>query len=145
MTKWLLLLSLLLALAVLAGCSQAAEMEAHTWELVRIQDAQSGDVLYCLPEEQASWPAAQALPEEMVCTALDGTLTLTGAETARTGAYAPLENGSGGAGTSLYTVEWSDGESAQAICGVSTENGEEEPVLLLRGEDEVLYFAPADA
>ena len=107
-----------------------------------MQSLEDGAVVYCLPEAQSLWPDAAPLTEEILCTALDGTLRLARGETERTAAYAPLEDGSAGEGTRVYAVEWLDGGSAQAICGFVEEGGERTPTLLLRGQEEVLTFAP---
>ena len=135
---------LLLGLLLLTGCSggESAAIEGVTWELVRVQSLEDGAVVYCLPEAQSLWPDAAPLTEEILCTALDGTLRLARGETERTAAYAPLEDGSAGEGTRVYAVEWLDGGSAQAICGFVEEGGERTPTLLLRGQEEVLTFAP---
>lgn len=135
---------LLLGLLLLTGCSggESAAIEGITWELVRVQSLEDGAVVYCLPEAQSLWPHAAPLTEEILCTALDGTLRLARGETERTAAYAPLEDGSAGEGTRVYAVEWLDGGSAQAICGFVEEGGERTPALLLRGQEEVLTFAP---
>ena len=92
---------LLLGLLLLTGCSggESAAIEGVTWELVRVQSLEDGAVVYCLPEAQSLWPDAAPLTEEILCTALDGTLRLARGETERTAAYAPLEDGSAGEGT----------------------------------------------
>ena len=137
----LLLALLLTALALFTGCGEeTGGIEARAWELMRVQSAEDGAVLACRAEEQALWPDAAALPEGIALTALDGALRLTSGEREYTGVYAPLEGDD--AQTRLYAVEWLDGGSAQAICGFAEEGGEETPVLLLRGQEEVLTFAP---
>ena len=67
-----------------------------------MQSLEDGAVVYCLPEAQSLWPDAAPLTEEILCTALDGTLRLARGETERTAAYAPLEDGSAGEGTRVY-------------------------------------------
>ena len=140
----LILLAAALLVPCLTGCSggESAAIEGVTWELVRVQSLEDGAVVYCLPEAQSLWPDAAPLTEEILCTALDGTLRLARGETERTAAYAPLEDGSAGEGTRVYAVEWLDGGSAQAICGFVEEGGERTPTLLLRGQEEVLTCAP---
>ena len=71
-----------------------------------MQSLEDGAVVYCLPEAQSLWPDAAPLTEEILCTALDGTLRLARGETERTAAYAPLEDGS--------AVDWRE-ELARAI------------------------------
>lgn len=138
------LFTLILAVVLLLpGCGTTAAtqkyfIEGKDWQIVTVQSAEDGRVLWVGEDAQALYPEAGLLT--LTCKAEGGRLVFTTADQAHEGSYALQQSDDNAA---IYTVTVGEETSPAAVSVTTYGDGRAEQTLVMQLGGYSLYFAPA--
>ena len=137
------LFALILAIVLLLpGCGTPAArkyyIEEKDWQVVTVQSAEDGRVLWVGEDAQALYPEAGLLT--LTCKAAAGRLVFTTADQTHEGSYALQQSDDNAA---IYTVTVGEETGPAAVSVTTYGDGRAEQTLVLQLGGYSLYFAPA--
>lgn len=137
------LFALILAIVLLLpGCGTPAArkyyIEEKDWQVVTVQSAEDGRVLWVGEDAQALYPEAGLLT--LTCKAAAGRLVFTTADQTHEGSYALQQSDDNAA---IYTVTVGEETGPAAVSITTYGDGRAEQTLVLQLGGYSLYFAPA--
>lgn len=137
------LFALILAIVLLLpGCGTPAArkyyIEEKDWQVVTVQSAEDGRVLWVGEGAQSLYPEAGLLA--LTCKAEGGRLTFTTADQTHEGSYALQQSDDNAA---IYTVTVGEETGPAAVSVTTYGDGRAEQTLVMQLGGYSLYFAPA--
>lgn len=136
------LFALILAIVLLLpGCGTPARkyfIEEKDWQVVTVQSAEDGRVLWVGEDAQALYPEAGLLT--LTCKAAAGRLVFTTADQTHEGSYALQQSDDNAA---IYTVTVGEETGPAAVSITTYGDGRAEQTLVMQLGGYSLYFAPA--
>ena len=137
------LFALILAIVLLLpGCGTPAArkyyIEEKDWQVVTVQSAEDGRVLWVGEDAQALYPEAGLLT--LTCKAAAGRLVFTTADQTHEGSYALQQSDDNAA---IYTVTVGEETGPAAVSVTTYGDGRAEQTLVMQLGGYSLYFAPA--
>lgn len=125
---------LLCLLLLLTSCTSAPDIENHAWQMINVQRADDGTIIYAASEDIADVPQLV-----LSCTAEDGTLTLLVENSGQTfrGSYFRSEES---AGTKRYVINLEGIEGTATTGWTSYANGMQIPTLIIELNGHVLNY-----
>ena len=137
------LFALILAVVLLLpGCGTPAArkyfIEEKDWQVVTVQSAEDGRVLWVGEDAQALYPEAGLLT--LTCKAAAGRLVFTTADQTHEGSYALQQSDDNAA---IYTVTVGEETGPAAVSITTYGDGRAEQTLVMQLGGYSLYFAPA--
>lgn len=138
------LFALILAVVLLLpGCGTPAAaqkyfIEGKDWQVVTVQSAEDGRVLWVGEDAQALYPEAGLLT--LTCKAEGGRLVFTTADQTHEGSYALQQSDDNAA---IYTVTVGEETGPAAVSITTYGDGRAEQTLVMQLGGYSLYFAPA--
>lgn len=137
------LFALILAVVLLlTGCGTPAArkyfIEEKDWQVVTVQSAEDGRVLWVGEDAQALYPEAGLLT--LTCKAEGGRLVFTTADQTHEGSYALQQSDDNAA---IYTVTVGEETGPAAVSVTTYGDGRAEQTLVMQLGGYSLYFAPA--
>lgn len=138
------LFALILAVVLLLpGCGTPAAaqkyfIEGKDWQVVTVQSAEDGRVLWVGEGAQALYPEAGLLT--LTCKAEGGRLVFTTADQTHEGSYALQQSDDNAA---IYTVTVGEETGPAAVSVTTYGDGRAEQTLVMQMGGYSLYFAPA--
>lgn len=137
------LFALILAVVLLLpGCGTPAArkyfIEEKDWQVVTVQSAEDGRVLWVGEDAQTLYPEAGLLT--LTCKAAAGRLTFTTADQTHEGSYALQQSDDNAA---IYTVTVGEETGPAAVSITTYGDGRAEQTLVMQLGGYSLYFAPA--
>ncbi len=136
------LFALILAIVLLLpGCGTPARkyfIEEKDWQIVTVQSAEDGRVLFIGDGRQDAYPDAEVIA--LSCKAEGGRLTFTTADQTHEGSYALQQSDDNAA---IYTVTVGEETGPAAVSVTTYGDGRAEQTLVLQLGGYSLYFAPA--
>ncbi len=138
------LFALILAIVLLLpGCGTPAAaqkyfIEGKDWQVVTVQSAEDGRVLWVGEDAQALYPEAGLLT--LTCKAEGGRLVFTTADQTHEGSYTLQQSDDNAA---IYTVTVGEETGPAAVSVTTYGDGRAEQTLVMQLGGYSLYFAPA--
>lgn len=137
------LFALILAIVLLLpGCGTPAArkyyIEEKDWQVVTVQSAEDGRVLWVGEDAQALYPEAGLLT--LTCKAAAGRLVFTTADQTHEGSYALQQSDDNAA---IYTVTVGEETGPAAVSVTTYGDGRAEQTLVMQLGGYSLYFTPA--
>lgn len=136
------LFALILAIVLLLpGCGTPARkyfIEGKDWQVVTVQSAEDGRVLWVGEGAQTLYPEAGLLA--LTCKAAAGRLVFTTADQTHEGSYALQQSDDNAA---IYTVTVGEETGPAAVSVTTYGDGRAEQTLVMQLGGYSLYFAPA--
>lgn len=134
---------ILVTVLLLTGCGTPAAaqkyfIEGKDWQVVTVQSAEDGRVLWVGEDAQALYPEAGLLT--LTCKAAAGRLVFTTADQTHEGSYALQQSDDNAA---IYTVTVGEETGPAAVSITTYGDGRAEQTLVLQLGGYSLYFAPA--
>lgn len=134
---------ILVTVLLLTGCGTPAAaqkyfIEGKDWQVVTVQSAEDGRVLWVGEDAQALYPEAGLLT--LTCKAEGGRLVFTTADQTHEGSYALQQSDDNAA---IYTVTVGEETGPAAVSITTYGDGRAEQTLVMQLGGYSLYFAPA--
>lgn len=125
---------LLFLLLLLTSCTLTPDIENHAWQMISVQRADDGTIIYAASEDIADVPQLV-----LSCTAEDGTLTLLVENSGQTfrGSYFRTEET---AGAKRYVINLEGIEGSATTGWTSYANGTQIPTLIIELNGHVLNY-----
>lgn len=125
---------LLCLLLLLTSCTLTPDIENHAWQIISVQRADDGTIIYAASEDIADVPQLV-----LSCTAEDGTLTLLVENSGQTfrGSYFRTEET---AGARRYAINLEGIEGTATTGWTSYANGMQIPTLIIELNGHVLNY-----
>lgn len=136
------LFALILAIVLLPGCGTPAAaqkyfIEGKDWQVVTVQSAEDGRVLWVGDGWQDAYPDTEVIA--LSCKAEGGRLVFTTADQTHEGSYALQQSDDNAA---IYTVTVGEETGPAAVSVTTYGDGRAEQTLVLQLGGYSLYFAP---